>query len=77
MIDEQGDESSPSQDDPPSAKLASPSSESQRPDSGSAESGPGNLDLQGYIGLQLRAVYDDVAKQPIPDRFLELMRQLE
>ena len=34
-------------------------------------------DMQQFIGRQLRAVYDDVAKQPVPDRFLELMRQLE
>ena len=34
-------------------------------------------DVQAYIGRQLRAVYDDVAKQPIPDRFLALMQQLE
>ena len=34
-------------------------------------------DVHAYIGRQLRAVYDDVAKQPIPDRFIELMKQLE
>lgn len=34
-------------------------------------------DMQLFIGRQLRAVYDDVAKQPVPDRFLELMKQLE
>ena len=38
---------------------------------------PGGADVQAYIGRQLRAVYDDVAKQPIPDRFIELMKQLE
>ena len=35
------------------------------------------VDIQSYIGAQLRAVYDDIAKQPIPDRFLDLMRRLE
>lgn len=34
-------------------------------------------DVQAYIGRQLRAVYDDVAKQPVPDRFLALMKALE
>ncbi|HEX4765543.1 MAG TPA: NepR family anti-sigma factor [Lichenihabitans sp.] len=29
------------------------------------------------MGRQLRAVYDDVARQPVPDRFLELMKKLE
>lgn len=38
---------------------------------------PGTTDVQAYIGRQLRAVYDDVVKQPIPDRFLALMKQLE
>ena len=35
------------------------------------------VDVQAYIGRQLRAVYDDVAKQPVPERFLDLMKQLE
>ena len=35
------------------------------------------VDVQAYIGRQLRAVYDDVAKQPIPERFLDLMKKLE
>ena len=38
---------------------------------------PAVADMQAFIGRQLRAVYDDVAKQPVPDRFLELMRQLD
>ena len=46
------------------------------PSPGDAEQPPA-ADVHAYIGRQLRAVYDDVAKQPIPDRFLELMRQLE
>ena len=37
----------------------------------------GTGDIHAYIGTRLREVYDDVARQPIPDRFLELMRQLE
>ena len=36
-----------------------------------------SVDMQAFIGRQLRAVFDDVAKQPIPDRFIELMQQLE
>ncbi|MCW6507046.1 NepR family anti-sigma factor [Lichenifustis flavocetrariae] len=38
---------------------------------------PVSSDMQQFIGRQLRAVFDDVAKQPVPDRFLELMKQLE
>ena len=29
------------------------------------------------IGLHLRSVYDDILAQPVPGRFLELLRQLE
>ncbi len=34
-------------------------------------------DIQSYIASQLRAVFENVAKQPIPDRFLDLMKQLD
>nr|BAN84084.1 anti-sigma factor [Methylosinus sp. B4S] len=34
-------------------------------------------DLGEQIGEQLRGIYDDVLNQPIPDRFLELLNQLE
>lgn len=35
---------------------------------------PGMADL---IGQRLRSFYDDAAKQPIPDRFLDLLKKLE
>jgi len=34
------------------------------------------LPLEDHIGQQLKAVYDDVVSQPIPDRFVELLNQL-
>jgi len=34
-------------------------------------------DLQGHIGRQLRAAFDEVAREPIPDRFLQLLKDLE
>jgi hypothetical protein len=39
----------------------------------------GDLDprIQCEIGRQLRAIYDDVISEPVPDRFLELLQQLE
>ncbi|HEX2256038.1 MAG TPA: NepR family anti-sigma factor [Afifellaceae bacterium] len=39
----------------------------------------GDLDprVQCEIGRQLRAFYDDVISEPVPDRFLELLQQLE
>ena len=58
---------------------AAPASETAAPGASGSPDGdrPGTTDVQAYIGRQLRAVYDDVVKQPIPDRFLALMEQLE
>ncbi|PZR82880.1 MAG: hypothetical protein DLM68_15320 [Hyphomicrobiales bacterium] len=33
--------------------------------------------IADQIGLHLHSVYDDVLAQPVPGRFLELLRQLE
>ena len=41
-----------------------------------ADAAPPSADIQSYIGAQLRAVYDHVASQPVPDRFLDLMKRL-
>src|SRR6476660_3338470 len=40
---------------------------------------PGMLDrsLQAKIGGELRAIYSDVAKEPVPDRFVKLLEELE
>jgi hypothetical protein len=35
------------------------------------------LDVQAHLGRQLRAVFDDMAKQPVPDRFVQLLDALE
>ena len=34
-------------------------------------------ELQAHIGRQLRAVYDGVVNEPVPDRFLKLLETLE
>ena len=34
-------------------------------------------DVQSKIGQQLRAMYDDVVSAGVPDRFTELLRQLD
>lgn len=34
-------------------------------------------ELMDQIGVGLRSVYDDVLAQPVPDRFFDLLRQLE
>lgn len=38
---------------------------------------PFESQVQGHIGRQLRALYDHVLEQPIPDRFLDLLHQLD
>jgi hypothetical protein len=44
-----------------------------------AEKGEAKLsrDIQIKIGQQLRAMYSDVVDQGVPDRFVELLRQLD
>jgi hypothetical protein len=32
---------------------------------------------QARIGEQLRSMYDDLLKQPVPDRFVELLKKLD
>jgi hypothetical protein len=34
-------------------------------------------DVQSKIGQQLRAMYDDVISAGVPDRFTEMLRQLD
>ncbi|GIK97732.1 MAG: hypothetical protein BroJett029_19410 [Alphaproteobacteria bacterium] len=34
-------------------------------------------EVQTKIGQQLRAMYDDVVKQGVPDRFTDLLKQLD
>ena len=36
-----------------------------------------NPEIQARIGHQLRAMYDDVVRQGVPDRFADLLRQLD
>ena len=57
----------------------------RRPDP--AKAGPGGVgreatpglvpQIQDHIGRQMRAVYEDVLNQPVPDRFKELMDKLD
>jgi Anti-sigma factor NepR len=49
-----------------------------RPSLTTSDSGPG-LDraVQARIGDNLRAMYDELLQQPVPDRFRDLLGQLE
>lgn len=53
-----------------------------KPPQGKAAAGAGkqgglNAEIQSRIGHQLRAMYDDVVRQGVPDRFADLIRQLD
>ena len=50
-----------------------PGSRRRAPKSGASV----QMQVQDHIGRQLRAVYDDLLSQPVPDRFLELLEQLD
>jgi len=44
--------------------------------------GQGNVksldgEAQKHIGRMLKATYDEIAHEPVPDKFLELLKQLE
>ena len=34
-------------------------------------------DIQAKIGQQLRAIYDDVVQEGVPERFADLLKQLD
>ena len=36
-----------------------------------------NAEIQSRIGHQLRAMYDEVVRQGVPDRFADLIRKLD
>ena len=36
-----------------------------------------NAEIQSRIGHQLRAMYDDIVRQGVPERFADLVRKLD
>jgi hypothetical protein len=49
-----------------------------KPQGAARGKGPvGKSELSEQIGVRLRGIYDDVLAQPVPERFLELLHQLE
>jgi hypothetical protein len=34
-------------------------------------------DIQNYLGRKLKASYDDLVRQPVPDKFRQLLEELE
>jgi hypothetical protein len=59
-------------------QAAEGSGESRTPQEDMSERSQGlSPTLQGHIGRQLRAVFDEVAREPVPERFLQLLKDLE
>lgn len=57
---------------------AGPSPKGADPKTGDAVPGQGLSDhTQKRIGLHLRAMYDTIVQQPVPDRFRDLIAQLD
>jgi hypothetical protein len=51
---------------------------SMQPDSPNQKNASGlNREIQAKIGQQLRAIYDDVVQEGVPDRFADLLKQLD
>jgi hypothetical protein len=42
-----------------------------------SETGALGPELQAYIGRQLRSLYDEVLKEPLPERLRALLAELE
>lgn len=53
-------------------------SPSMQPDAMTQKNASGlNREIQSKIGQQLRAIYDDVVQEGVPDRFADLLKQLD
>ena len=53
-------------------------SPSMQPDAMNQKNASGlNREIQSKIGQQLRAIYDDVVQEGVPDRFADLLKQLD
>lgn len=50
---------------------------STRPPSAASQRTRRKPSIQDHIGQELRAMYDEVLQQPIPDRFLDLLKALD
>ena len=56
------------------------SPQNQKPDPAGAarmRKPPVKPELTGQIGTKLRSVYNEVLSQPVPDRFLDLLKELD
>jgi hypothetical protein len=52
-------------------------SDQSAPNQAAGKTGSLSPELQAHIGRQLRSVYDEVLKEPVPDHLRELLAELE
>jgi hypothetical protein len=62
---------------PTASKSESSSSVPPQPIHTSEQAGMLDRSLQAQLGRQLRAIFSDVAEEPVPDRFVKLLEALE
>ncbi len=58
-------------------KPGQPSEQMQTDPTGTKSQSGLNREIQTKIGQQLRAMYDDVVHEGVPDRFAELLRRID
>ncbi len=58
-------------------KAAADLPEERRPGSGKRSRKPAVAQLDTHIGKELRELYSAILEEPIPDRFLDLVRSFE
>jgi hypothetical protein len=58
------------------AKAAKPTNKTEKKTE-KMNQAPNQPEIYDLIGQRLRNFYDEVAQQPVPDRFVELLNQLE
>jgi hypothetical protein len=67
MTDDSRDQKQPKKDQQP-----------KRKQSGDRGNGKGlDPEAQKHIGRMLKATYEQIAHEPVPDKFLQLLKQLE
>jgi hypothetical protein len=47
------------------------------PDTAKGASGAKGMELAEHIGRQLKAMFEDIAAEPVPEKFRELLDELE
>lgn len=61
-----------------SKKTPPPDRPDMKADTPNQQRGSGlNREIQHKIGQQLRAIYDDVVQEGVPDRFADLLKRLD